>query len=147
MIGRPHHAKTYRSITICPQWQGADGFEHFVKDVGLRRHGGLTLERKDPHGNYTPENCIWADDSAQRRNKTNSVQFKVEGELMNLCDLAAAVHSTSTQVRRKVERMVQSGLTEDEAAERVMADWRMKQYGTYAIARLGILARAHTVRV
>ncbi|HEX5282778.1 MAG TPA: hypothetical protein VFW30_01570 [Bryocella sp.] len=44
---------------------------------------------------------------------------------MNLADLARAVGSTSRKVRQKIDRMVANGFTPDQAAERIMADWRL----------------------
>jgi hypothetical protein len=57
-----------RGIKVCDHWLEPDGagYRHFVKDMGLRPHRGLSLERIDPDGNYTPGNCIWADDPTQR---------------------------------------------------------------------------------
>lgn len=124
MLGRAGTAKTYIHINVCPQWQGPDGFEQFIRDVGLRPHGGMSLERKDPAKGYTPENCTWADDHTQRRNKGNSVRYNVDGEVMNLADLAHAVDSTSRKVRQKIDRMVANGFTPDQAAERIIADWK-----------------------
>jgi hypothetical protein len=64
------------------------------------------------------------DDHIQRRNKTNPVRYNVEGE-MNLADLASAVGSTSRKVKQKIDRLTASGFAPDQAAERIMADWRL----------------------
>ena len=44
---------------------------------------------------------------------------------MNLADLARAVGSTSRKVKQKIDRLTASGFTPDQAAERIMADWRV----------------------
>ena len=54
-----------RGITVDPRW---DDFEVFLADMGECPEGH-SLERVDVDGNYTPDNCIWADWSAQMRNR------------------------------------------------------------------------------
>lgn len=100
-------------------------FEQFVRDMKLRPHRGLSLERKDPTKMCSTENCIWADDPTQRWYKTSSLRCNVEGDVMNLADLARAVGSTSRKVRQKIDRLTASGLRRNQAAERIMADWRL----------------------
>jgi hypothetical protein len=59
-------------ITVCDRWlygeDGKTGLECFVADMGLRP-AGLTIERKDNELGYSPENCVWADHTAQMRNR------------------------------------------------------------------------------
>ncbi len=57
-----------RGITVTDHWLGENGFENFLADMGERPEG-LTLDRIDNDGNYTPENCRWTDWSTQVRNR------------------------------------------------------------------------------
>lgn len=54
-----------KGVSVCERW---NAYELFLQDMGPRPDG-LTLDRKDPFGNYEPGNCRWADWFEQNRNK------------------------------------------------------------------------------
>lgn len=56
-----------RGILICEEWMR---FENFLADMGERPEG-LTLDRRDPDGNYEKGNCRWVTWDIQVKNRRN----------------------------------------------------------------------------
>jgi hypothetical protein len=68
----PTHPRYYRyggrGVQIDPAWTGPGGFARFLGDMG-ERPDGLTLDRVDGNGHYTPGNCRWATPLEQTWNR------------------------------------------------------------------------------
>lgn len=70
-----------RGIKVCQRW--LDSFDSFVQDMGLRP-AGMTLERKDNDGDYTPGNCKWATRKQQSGNQRRNVRITYDGRTLSL---------------------------------------------------------------
>lgn len=94
-----------RGITICERW---NVFTNFLEDMGYRPEG-MTLDRIDNDGPYSPENCRWATTKQQSRNRRRTVRFNG----VAVIDLAEARGAENP--RRVVTRVSQCGWDLDRA--------------------------------
>ena len=61
-------------VTICPEWMQFENFQQWALESGYK--DDLTIERKNPFGNYEPSNCTWIPLIEQRRNQRRSKQWQ-----------------------------------------------------------------------
>lgn len=73
-----------RGIAVCERW---DKFENFLADMGEEPEG-MSIERKDNNGNYSPENCIYATQKEQTRNTRYNRIIKYGGREQCIADWA-----------------------------------------------------------
>jgi DNA-binding CsgD family transcriptional regulator len=72
-----------RGITVCDRWEPKRGgsFENFLADMG-ERPDGMSIDRIDSAGNYTPDNCRWATQLQQQHNRRGVTKLLVRARIV-----------------------------------------------------------------
>lgn len=85
-----------RGISVCDEWLGEDGFNNFCSWAMSNGFGeGLSLDRIDVDGNYSPENCRWSNRSVQNANRRS----------FGACEyLGVSLHSSGTMYVASVKQ-------------------------------------------
>lgn len=116
MVGRctyPSHSRWEfyggRGITVCQRWR--DSLLAFLEDMGPRPPGG-SIERIDNDGPYSPENCRWATQKEQSRNKRSTVRLTFNGKTQSAADWS---DETGIPARLIVQRVHKLNWTAEKA--------------------------------
>ena len=90
-----------KGVTICDEWlQSFDNFYNWALLNGYKE--GLSIDRIDVNGSYSPKNCRWATMEEQSRNRTNTVLVEYNGKKMTLREWSEELNiSLSTISKRK----------------------------------------------
>ena len=89
-----------RGISYDPRWED---FDVFFEDMG-HPPDGYTLERKDNDGDYTPQNCVWATQKTQSRNRRTNVMLTHQGKTMCITDWAEHLGIRESTIRYRLDR-------------------------------------------
>lgn len=90
-----------RGISVCERWVK---FTNFLADMGTRPSDEHSLDRIDCNGNYSPDNCRWADCRTQQRNRRNNRIITIGGESKCVADWADALEIEGKKLRKALER-------------------------------------------
>lgn len=89
-----------KGVKVCDRW--LEDFEAFVADMGTRPNG-FSLDRIDPEGDYTPENCRWANALTQGQNKRKGGKMRFyewNGEELCLTEICRRENVSMVKVIR-----------------------------------------------
>lgn len=98
-----------RGIRVCKRWRN---FHRFRLDMGPRPFG-MTIERKNNNGDYTPKNCRWATNKEQQRNKRNNRRMTFGGRTMTQAEWSevTGINVVALNHRRRAGWSVEEMLT------------------------------------
>lgn len=63
-----------KGVRVCDRW--LNSFLNFYSDMGPRPSNDLSIDRIDPFGDYSPDNCRWATAKQQATNRRKPVVTK-----------------------------------------------------------------------
>jgi hypothetical protein len=86
-------------VKVCERWQR---FWNFIEDMG-ERPKGHTLDRIDRNGDYTPENCRWADKITQANNTRFNRLLEIDREVKTMSQWSAIWHVPVGTIWRRLE--------------------------------------------
>ena len=90
-----------RGISVCERWLK---FENFLEDMG-ERPSGMTLEREDNDGDYSPENCRWATVTEQNRHKRSNLKITFRGATMTAAEWERELGYPYGLIWRRIKRL------------------------------------------
>lgn len=101
-----------RGITVCEEWK--DDFPAFKAwAMGNGYSEGLSIERKDVNGPYSPQNCCWIPIADQALNTRNTVRVTAFGETHPLT--VWAKDSRCVVPRHTLDRRIKQGWDHEKA--------------------------------
>lgn len=86
-----------RGITICDEWLNDNNI--FVKwslEYGYQE--GLTIDRINVNGNYSPLNCRWLDRIGQNNNRRNNHLLTIEGKTQTVAEWGREVDGLNAKI-------------------------------------------------
>ena len=88
-----------RGIQVCSRWSM---YENFLADMGERPER-MTIDRIDTNGNYCPENCRWATNKQQHRNKRSNTLLTHGGETKCVAEWAEALGISQRSLSNRID--------------------------------------------
>lgn len=109
----PQNTKLYknRGITVCKRWFK---FENFLLDMG-EPPPKTTLDRSNNDFGYYKENCRWATQKQQSRNRRISIYLNIFGDRIHIVD---AAEKYGVKYSTIIARIKKQGLSHEEAITR-----------------------------
>jgi len=101
----PSQTKGYykqNNIQVCDRWK--DSFDNFVQDMGPIPASDYSIERIDVTGDYEPSNCKWIKQSAQPKNRNNTIRINHNGKQMCLKEVARKIGIKYTTLYKRYRR-------------------------------------------
>lgn len=109
-----------RGISVCDEWK--ESFIAFAEwAIASGYEDGLTLDREDNSGNYSPDNCRWVTRQRQSNNMSSNHVITFNGKSLSIADWAREI-----------------GIKPDTIFNRIRDDWSEEDALTIPLLPLGV---------
>jgi hypothetical protein len=114
-----------RGIAVCERWLEANGFAHFLADIGRRPSAQASLHRPDNDGAYGPGNAVWAGRRAQARNRRSNRVLSLGGRTQILAAWAEELGMKPVTLAQRLHKgwPPERALTQPVAPRKPYAEW------------------------
>ena len=89
-----------RGIFVCERWLS---FENFYADMGDPLEG-MSIDRIDNDGPYSPDNCRWADRATQSRNRRNAFAITIDGVTKSAVEWSETSGIKGATIRNRIRK-------------------------------------------
>ena len=90
-----------RGVKVCERW--LNSFEAFLEDMGETLKG-MSIDRIDNDGDYSPENCRWATLAEQCNNRRTNHIIEANGKAQNIAQWAKELGVCSSALSGRLNR-------------------------------------------
>lgn len=92
-----------KGVKICDEWlEDPAAFVEWCEANGYR--DGLTIDRIESTGDYTPENCRFITMSAQQRNRSSCKRISFNGETLSVQEWAEKLNIKASTLRARFNK-------------------------------------------
>lgn len=99
LVGGPYYNKR---IVVCGRWRNS--FAAFVSDMGPRPSINHSIDRINNYGDYSPDNCRWADARTQANNTNRNVWISFNGARKTVAEWARSLRVPYTTIMNRYYR-------------------------------------------
>ena len=97
-----------RGVTVCDEWKNDFAcFYEWAIENGY--NDKLTIDRIDNDGNYTPDNCRWASQKQQSRNRRSNIEITIGNETKTLIEWCEIFKLPYQTIHARYTRMQNEG--------------------------------------
>lgn len=95
-----------RGVSVCDEWKADFSiFKEWATDNGY--DDSLTIDRIDVNGNYTPDNCRWANMKQQSNNRRSNIKYLYMDDFYTIGEISKM---TDIKYSTLYHRLVKSGM-------------------------------------
>lgn len=102
-----------KGVGVCDDWR--DDFEKFYdwsSNNGYKK--GLTIDRIEVNGDYSPNNCRWVDWIVQQNNTTRNIYYFIDNEYKTIAEISRKYNINDETLRSRVK----NGMSMKEALDK-----------------------------